>query len=69
MPSISFRLQQVKIEGVIVAYDAHGRAQTEGSGRLKEVVLMEAEIPAPIFELITKTYPDLKLTVIADDDK
>jgi hypothetical protein len=53
------RLQSVKIEGQIVSYDEHGRAQSEGSGGLEPVFLMEVDIPMGVVEAIRKKFPKL----------
>ena len=58
------RLQSIKIEGQIVAYDEHGRAIPEGSGSIEPIFLMEANIPFGIVEAIRKKYPKLEFDFI-----
>lgn len=54
------RLQSIKIEGQIVAYDEHGQATSEGSGSIEPFFLMEAQIPAAMVAVIRKKFPKLE---------
>lgn len=58
------RLQAVKIEGQIVAYDEHGRATSKGSGALEPVFLMEDAIPQGVIDVIREKFPKLDIEII-----
>ncbi len=58
------RLQSIKIEGQIIAYDEHGRATPNGSGGLEPIFLMECDIPLSIVEEIRKKFPKLAFDFI-----